>query len=300
MLRFKSIGLVALLAAMFWAAPNAQCANNAFTDNGSIAKALEEKTENKILKDELDSIGYFMYQRGSVYEDGAQEYVDTNPKKTFVDRHLKGLCSMQFQSEVKGGCQQAGGVPPEDAKYIEQISVKASPFMSSLKYSDLVGMAVQDWIRTVIFPFPDSKIRSALEDGTISNNIDAYADLLAAQAARGVPLYSLNEIYAMRSTGTQLGASVGEDKSIMMIMENEFTRRFYNKADLEDILNAGSTDELAVLKEMARMQAADLWLKYLSFRQAERIEALLATGVSQSISSALASKKAMDGVSKRR
>lgn len=299
MLRFKSIGLVALLAAMFWAAPNAQCANNAFTDNGSIAKALEEKVEKEILNNEINSIGFSLYQRGPKHSDDAQAYVSSNPRREFVDRHLKGYCSTQFDTEVKAGCQAPAGVPPDDVKYLELGDIKASSLLSPDKYTEYTSYLAQNLIRTLINPFPESKIRRALEDGSLDSNIDTYADLLAAQAARGIPLFSFNEIFAMRATGAELGASAGADKSIMMVMENEFTRRFYNKADLEDILNAGGTDELVVLKEMARMQAADLWLKYLSFRQAERIEALLATGVAQSISSALASKKAISGMGKR-
>ncbi len=296
MLRIRSIGLATLLAVLFWLAPSAQCDNSSFTDNGEFAKTLETKIEEAILNNEINSMGFSLYLRGPKHKDDAQAYVSSNPRQEFVDRHLAGYCSTQFESEVRAGCQPASGASPEDSKYLEMGDVKASVLLSPDKYSEFSSLMAQNLIRTLINPFPDDKIRRALQDGTLDTNIDAYAELLATQAARGVPLYSFNEMFAMRATGTELGAGGNSaTHSIMSVMENEFTRRFYNRADLEDILNASSTDELVVLKEMARMQAADLWLKYLSFRQGERIEALLATGVAQSINSAQDTKSAMSG-----
>lgn len=300
MFRIRSIGLVTILAAIFGAVPNAHCADNTFTDNGKFAKALEEKVEAAILNNEINSMGFSLYLRGVKYSNDAQATVSSNPRQEFVDRHLAGYCTAQFDTEMKAGCVP-GSLSPEDQKYLELGDIKASVLLSPDKYSEVTSLMAQNLIRTLLNPFPTDEVRRAIQDQALDGKKDVYAEQLAVQAARGVPLFSFNEMFAMRATGTELGAGDGsETYSIMSVMENEFTRRFYNKADLEDILNDGGTDELRVLKEMARMQAADLWLKYLSFRQSERIEALLATGVAQSINSAQDTKASMSSATRGR
>ncbi len=101
------------------------------------------------------------------------------------------------------------------------------------------------------------------------------------QALLSVARYALDEMFGMRLSGNYLnnpGSGTANSNSIMQIMENEATRRFGDtnySGSSTSFLGSTSTTETDMIRDMAAMQAFQLWMEYQSYRQNERIAALL-------------------------
>jgi len=259
-----------------------------YKDNGAIASALEGALRDYLMENEVQQFGFAIYQQGKSYGSDGSEYVSASPQLELVDKHIAGYCSPNIPAEKEGfGC--VAKPVGDDAKYLEMGDVKFSVLLEPDKYSSLTDIMAQNLIRNVVTPFPPSKFADAVKSGDLKTDAEQkkkYAKYLANQATLGVALYSLNEMYGMRVSGNTLGVTEpadAETSSLMKVMEDGASRRFLQAEDFVAFLDDPSTDFLAVMKEVATMQAFSMWMEFQRFRQGERIEALLAANLSYQV-----------------
>lgn len=280
MRKLRSLFGLVLLAAV----PLANADNSQFISNGSAASSLETAINDFLLSKSVQDFGFSIYQQGR--NDG--EFVSSSPDMDFVSKHGQVYCSVNIAAEKSGfSCKPLSGVSPEDAKLLEMGDINFSTLLEPAVYTKNIDAAAQNLIRNIINPFPTSKFKDYLSSaGFIDNGKmkGEYAQYMANQAILGVALYSMNEMYGMRVSGETLGitSSPAKTSSMLSVMENEATRRF-ETGDFAAFLADANTDQLAIAKEMAAMQAFALWMDYQKFRQNERIEALLAANLAKMV-----------------
>lgn len=272
----------------------------------TVAAPLETNLSDYLLSKSVQDFGFSIYQQGLDFSlDGATttENVSSSPALDFVRNHKKSFCSTNISAETQGlGCQPFGSnINPADSKYIELGDINFSTIADPTMYTPLVDIAAKNLIRNIINPFPDPQYLSDvmkpgfMDDGSKK---EAYAKYMASQAILGVALYSMNEIYGMRVQGTALGATSDAAKatSLMAMMQDQCTKRF-EQSDFAALLQAPGTDQLAVLKEIAAMDAFELWMDFQRYQQTERIEALLAAALAKMTNDSYASAQLINKIS---
>lgn len=258
-----------------------------YDTNGTIAAQIETKLQDYLLQNEFDQISFGVYLQGKNYGSQGQAYVSSSPQQDMVSRHMKAFCTKTIDAENDGGCVEPTGLDAEDAKYIVMGDVKSSVLLQPDTYTVATTLMAQNLIRNITNPFPDNKIRDLVTKQSFKKDNklrDQYAQYLADQATLGVAIYSMNEMLGMRVPGSTFGltdpTTVAEG-SVMSAMEAEATRRFVDPTTFETFLSTASTGDMQ--KEQMRMQAFSMWMDYMRYRQGERIEALLAASLSQSV-----------------
>lgn len=258
-----------------------------FASNGSIAKVLEDNINKFLMPKEVQQLGNAIYNEGIQYGALGQEVTSSNPQDNFVAKHESGYCSPNIKAELTGfACQSKAGQLGGDndtAQFLEMGDVRTSLLLEPLVYNQALDYSAQNYIRNITMPFPSQIFANFISNPeTFAKNSKqrgAFAEFLANHALLSVARYALDEMYAMRVPGSILGGTAASgdasSQSIMQVMETEATRR-YNDPNYVTFLNDPTTLQLDILRDMAAMQAFDLWLQYQNYRQNERIAALLA------------------------
>lgn len=280
---------------------NIQTANASYLDgaefsaNGANTSAFETKLGPLVQQKSVQDLGFSIYQQGRTFPGSTgAEIVSSSPDIDFVNKHAAAYCSPGITVEATGPMQckpmSGSNIDPNDAKLVELGDVNFSILLEPTVYSGLGDLTAQNLIRTITNPFPTSKYKDMVKSKTFlddGNKKKQYAKYMANQAVLGVAMYSMNEMYGMRVSGKSLGFTDDKQKntSLMAIMEDEATRR-YEQPDFAAFLAAATdpaTAQLAVLKEIAAMEAFKLWMDYQRYKQGERIEALLAASLAKSV-----------------
>jgi len=102
-----------------------------------------------------------------------------------------------------------------------------------------------------------------------------------------VALHSLYHMYSLRKPSPDLG-----DQSPFELMENEANRRFTDPAWIASL---SSTPETGVLRELAIMDSYKIYLEFQRYKQAERLEALLAAMLSNMTQTSLTFQEQISG-----
>ncbi len=263
-----------------------------FASNGSIAQILEDNINQFLMPKEVQQLGNAIYNEGVQYGALGQEITSSNPQDSFVSKHQSGYCSPNIVAEAKGfTCQSKAGQLNNDsvtAQFLEMGDVRTSVLIEPLIYNQALDYAAQNYIRNVIMPFPSSTFANYISnpDSFAKNTTQrkAYAEYLGNHAILSAARYALDEIYSMRVPGNIMGGSAGAsataNKSVMQVMEDESTRRF-SDPNYVAFLNDAATAQIDILRDMAAMQAFELWMQYNTYKQNERIAALLAASLAQ-------------------
>lgn len=257
-----------------------------FTTNGTIAEILEGSINKFMMPLEVQQIGNAVYNEGITYGALGQEITSSNPQYDFVSKHQNGYCSPNIKIE-KNNFQctsQASNLGNDNtsAQYLEMGDIRTSVLLEPLVYTDVLNYAAQNYIRNVTMPFPNQVFANYISDPSTfaksTTQRTAFATYMSNQALLSVARYALDEMYSMRVSGKTIGGSAASGdsslESIMSIMTKEATRRF-GDANYASFLNSADTTDLDILRDMAAMQAFDLWLQYQNYRQNERIAAVL-------------------------
>lgn len=271
-----------------------------FASNGSIAKALEENLSSYLMPKEVQQIGNSVYNVGKNYGASGQEITSSTPQMDFVTKHISGYCSPNIETEKNFfACSgQASNLNNDivSAQLLEMGDIRTSVLLEPTMYTEVIDIAAQNFIRNITMPFPTSMYNNYISNpdnfSKNSSQRKAYASYMANQALLGVSRYAMDEMYGMRVQGSTLGASGGAStQSILNVMENEASRRFTDPA-YATFLTAGTTDQVALLREMAAMQAFELWMNYQNYRQNERIAALLSAMLASNVNTVIAQSSA--------
>lgn len=266
-----------------------------FAANGSVAQTLENSIDNYLLPYEVQQIGNAVYNAGKSYGALGNEITSSTPQMDFVSKHISGYCSPNIAVEATAfsctGQAQNLNNDTYSAQLLEMGDIRTSVLLDPLTYTTVIDLAAQNFIRNITMPFPTQIFANYITNtATFAKNTVQrrnYATYLANQALLGVARYALDEMYGMRLPGSTLGASGNAaSKSIMSVMENEASRRFTDPA-YASFLTSPSTDQVALLREIAAMHAFDLWMQYQTYRQNERMTAILSAMLSTTVNTTI-------------
>ncbi len=246
---------------------------NATQANSGVAAALEGAITKFLNINELQSLGYSMYAEGV-----------SNPVQTQVQNHITSYCSAQIPTEAQAfGCKvsgQNGEVLPQELG-----DVKASVLLDSTTLTPDAATTAQVYIKTLLMANASSKYKDMISNtetfGKNGNLQAQYAKFLGNVALLGLSVYSMENMYSMRSTGAALGATGGSSESMLSVMEKEASQRYMDPNYVKNFIMDPNIDQTALLRDMAMMQSFSIWMQYQSYRQNERIEALLAAMASK-------------------
>lgn len=277
-----------------------------FGANGAIALKLEQTLNSYLMPLEVQQLGNSVYNVGQNYGASGQAISSSTPQMDFVSKHVSGYCSPNISVEKQQfNCSGQSGLSSTTAQFLEMGDIRTSVLLESVVYptdgssssQSVLDIAAQNFIRNITMPFPSSLYTNYISNPTTfsknSSQRKAYANYMANQALIGVARYALDEMYGMRVPGSIIGVSGGgsETASIMSTMENEASRRFTDP-NYVAFLTAGTTDQISLLREIAAMHAFELWMNYQSYRQNERIAALLSAMLTTNVNAAISQANA--------
>lgn len=267
-----------------------------FGQNGSIAKSLETNLNNYLMPFEVQQFGHSVYNAGTDYGALGNEITSSSPQMDFVTKHVQGYCSPNIKIE-KDGFSCTGQTANLDndavsAQFLEMGDVRTSVLLEPNVYTPVVDLAARNFIRNITMPFPTQIYANYISNPSkFSSNVTqrkAYANYLASQALLGVARYAMDEMYGMRVAGSVIGSSGdAATRSILSVMENEASRRFIEPAYAAFLADTQNTDQTAMVRDLAAMQAFQLWMNYQSYKQNERIAALLAAILANSVGASI-------------
>lgn len=289
----KFLGALAVLGSMSYVATAYAdyASETEFAANGSVAQILEQSLDAYLMPKEVQYFGNSVYNVGQSFVTGAQEMTSSTPQMDFVTKHISVYCSPNISTEQKFfACSgQAANLDNDkvSAQLLEMGDIRTSVLLEPTIYTKAIDLAAQNFIRNITMPFPTSMYANYISNAaTFSKNTTqrkTYATYMANQALLGVARYAMDEMYGMRVPGSIMGATGNAaSQSILNVMENEAVRRFTDP-NYATFLTAATTDQVALLREMAAMQAFELWMNYQNYRQNERIAALLSAILSNSV-----------------
>jgi hypothetical protein len=279
------------------------------TSNATAILNFEANLLNFLLNKSTYNFGYTMYKEGRLFSSGQKEVIN-NPKTTMSDAHNSVYCTTAFSAEASCQASQSlqssgSSISASDAQYLTFGDVKFATLLVPKVYSQAVDLAAQNLIRNLTNPFPSAKYKSSIAGSDFSSRGDKqqdYANNLASSAALGVAFYSLDKMYGMRTSNTTLALSaITGSSSMLSTMENEAINRFEQgtfASHLTDTnvvgTSATATTDLDALKQIAAIAAFGLWMDYQFYKQDERIEATVATGLSKFVIGAAAATAQMN------
>lgn len=229
---------------------------------------IESNLNRKLLPKEVADINWSLYTTPR-----QDEQIKGDPFNNFIENHKNYFCSPSSDIEKTFGTQACSN----NTMAQEHADIKTSSLLEPSIYDQSQQILAEEVIRNLTLPFASDNLKDTISNGIPKSSDKSYvAKTLAKQAAVTVARNSLNEIYGSRLPEN----SITPISSIMSIMEQEAGRRFKN-SDWYDAVSQSSSE--ALLRELAHMEAYKLWMDYNRYRQSERMEALLAVLVSQTV-----------------
>lgn len=274
-----------------------------FGTSGSIASTLENSIDTFLMPFEVQQVGNSVYNVGINYGPSGQQNTTSTPQVDFVTQHASVYCSPNISVEKTGfSCNgQAGNLNNDttSAQLLEMGDIRTSVLLEPTMYTQSIYYAAQNFIRNITMPFPVSTYANYISNPAMFNKntsqMKNYANNMAAQALLGVARYAMDEMYGMRVNGSEMGLGNNQavaSQSIMSMMQNEATRRFQDP-NYVTFITGQSTTANQLLADMAAMHAFSLWMDYQSYRQNERIAALLAAILSNNVNTNIATQNQM-------
>lgn len=267
-----------------------------FAANGTIAQTLETKLNSYLMPMEVQQIGNSVYNVGTNYGALGEEITSSTPQMDFVSKHISGYCSPNISVEAQylscTGQVASLNNDAVSAQFLEMGDIRTSVLLEPSLYTPVIDIAARNFIRNITMPFPTQIYSNYISNGKKFANNDtrkAYANYLASQALLGVARYAMDEMYGMRVAGSVMGASDDKAKaqSILGVMENEASRRFTDPAYATFLADTQNTDQTAMVRDIAAMQAFQLWMNYQSYKQNERIAMLLSAILANSVGASI-------------
>lgn len=186
------------------------------------------------------------------------------------DDHANKYCSQQDVDQ--GRCSRAADLRLQDA------DVRADTMLNSSSYTPEQIVAARAFVINVTNPMPTQNIPQKWEATPQGKTF--VAGQYIEQARASVAANSLNAAVAARTPIQGLGSAAmlnKADVSELELMESQVRGRFESPAWYKMIANF-SVENL--FREANKMQALKLWLDLDSYKQRERMEAVVATQLS--------------------
>lgn len=274
-----------------------------FAANGSVAQILEGALNQYLMPFEVQQIGNAVYNVGQNYGALGQELTSSTPQMDFVSKHITGYCSPNISLEKQFfQCTSKASEIGNDtvsAQFLEMGDIRASVLLEPSLYTPILALTAQNFIRNITMPFPSLTFANYISNPTTfaknTSQRTGFANHLAGNALLSVARYALDEMYGMRIPGSTIGGTASSGaaagQSIMQVMENEATRRFTDPNYVAFLTNT-STDQTALLREIAAMHAFGLWMDYQNYKQNERIAALLSATLANTAGSFITGRAA--------
>jgi hypothetical protein len=198
-----------------------------------------------------------------------------SPESYFLSKHINYFCSPESVQEQ--GLDQTGGSCKSNTEELQHADLRIASLLQPNVYSTMGSVAASEIVRNLTTPIPEPKMSGMVSNG-ITNNDDKIAavDIFLRHASYDVARNSLNQMLVMRSPYS----SVNGNTSMMASMAEQVNQRFQN-ASWTTKISQGTTD--VVMREVAMMQAFQLWMDYMKYKQQERVEAILAVTLSNSL-----------------
>lgn len=300
-------GIITLGLVAFLPVAHADYVNESeFANNGQAAQVLEAAIDQYLRPIEVQQIGNAVYNSAENYSfiNMGTTNPSSSPQIDFVTQHTTVYCSPNVPNEKNAfNCTgQSQNTDSTTAQLLEMGDLRPSVLLEPTAYNNqALWWAAHNYIRNVTMPFPTPTFANFIsKPETFANNASqrrAYANYMANQSLLSVARYALDEMFGMRIPGNSMGGNAGNagTLSIMQVMENEASRRFMDPnyaGSANSFLNAASTTQVDILRDMAAMQAFDLWMKYQTYKQNERIAALLSAMLAKDIGTALSGSTA--------
>lgn len=194
----------------------------------------------------------------------------------FFDQHA-GFCSWQSSYEVdKLNCRDLGNQP--ERAFFQHADIKASILMNEVELDSPVKQTLaKQYIVNATGPFVSDQMKEVLDSSPLDNQqtLQKYVELLAETAGITASQNALVDIYASRIPiieQNDQGQSVNTG-SLMKVMEDEARRRFTNP---EWVKSVSVSSQEALLREIAHIEAARLWVDYQNYRLLENLVAITA------------------------
>lgn len=259
-----------------------------FAQNGAAAQSLEDALEGFLMPIEVQLIGNAIYNDPINLGSNLPAITPTSsPQIDFVTQHSSTYCSPKVPTEATAfSCNGQTANLNNDSKtaaLLEMGDIRPSVLLERPMYNQALTYAAINFIRNLTMPFPTQTFKNFITNqNSFSGNASqkrAYANYMSNQGLLSVARYALDEMFGMRVPGTYLGTSgSSSSQSIMNVMETEATRRFGDPnyaGSSSAFLNNSSTGQIDIMRDMAAMQAFQLWMDYHAYKQNERIAALL-------------------------
>lgn len=297
------LGIITVSLAAYLPCAHADYVTEAeFAQSGSWAQTLENAINAFINPIDVQMIGNAIYN--SPISLKAYNLPDITPTSTpqldFVTQHMSTYCSPSVGLEATNfQCSgQAGNLSNDKvtAQLLEMGDIRPAVLLEPVMYNQATTYAAINLMRNLTMPFPATTFANFISNqSTFSGNTSqkrAYANYMSNQGLLSVARYALEEIFSSRVAGSYMGATgTAANQSILQIMETEASRRFtdpnYAGHGNSSFLNASSTQQIDIVRDTAAMQAFSLWMQYQSYRQNERIVALLSAILASNVSQTL-------------
>lgn len=238
---------------------------------GTSASSVESALNNTVLAKEIYDINWGLYATPR-----QNEQIQGDAINNFLANHENYFCSPTSGVENTLGSQ----VCQSNTAVREHADLKISSLLEPSIYDQSQVVLAEEIIRTLTTPFPNDNLKNIVNHGLVKTADKIYmANIMAKHAMIQVARNSLNEIYATRLAET-IPTTPPTASSIMSIMENESGRRFKNKTWYDAV---SQSSHEALLRELVHMESFRLWMDYYRYRQSERMEALLAVIVKQTV-----------------
>lgn len=188
--------------------------------------------------------------------------VIADPKIQFLKDYLRISCNKTYENKITDCASATNNVLYGHLRSTNIFDFKQN--QAELYLAETVA-------RTIINPFPDSKLNELFDD---KNSFDdpakqqIAANLIASQAPLVLAENTFNEIIAKRNP-LQLK---DQEASMMQLIHDESVRRLSNSW-IEDIKKLPLKH---LILELLQIEAFKIWMEYNKYTQNERIEALLA------------------------
>lgn len=276
-LKWIIVGLSLLFSISLLAANSAKVQNDVKSDLSFLSdeeQAAEIARRNAIQELQNKGINANLYQQG--LPPISTESGEVDPMQIIIASHFGGFCDRAAENE--GG----NNYSCQDDLLLAHGDIKLSTLLSSAKFNEDQLKAVKQFVQNIIDPFPTDKLHEkssinaeALKDPAKRKEISRE---LIDEANRSVARQSFAEMISKRM-------SAGNVPSVMQKMEKEAYR--YSDPKWQETLKKGyelalkQNPAMAVLYDIAIMDAYRDWLEFERYKQGERIESLLAAQLIQ-------------------
>jgi hypothetical protein len=262
---------IALIAALYaWVAVAATDTTSANAGSATLENPIDPAVRTMLDQSNVT----VQNQQNTAIQEDMYNPTTLSPPDTLITQHLSGYC---FSKMEVGQC-------PTDPSLMFG-DMKVSSILRGSSYDDVSQAAAQAFLQTLLTPLDNSAVSSfqsyaAINADMLSKNPtlkQQYVQALSDEALLSVVREAFGVMMAKRTPPTAAQGAQAMP-SEMALMETEAVNRWMNNSWKT---NLASLNTEQIQRELALIQASQLYMDYQRYQQMERVEALLAVSVLQ-------------------